>query len=499
MQKMWDAVIESTGAYLPNIIGAVAVLAIGTLVAVAIAKAARAVCRRTTIDRKIERLVFGEESGTTVPVEIGIGKGVFYLFMIFVFIAVFQVLQLTMVTEPLNNLLASIFGYLPNIAGAGLLLLVAWVLAALLRRATRAVLQRARLDERLRDRMEPEVESTFSPLSKTLSDVVYWLVFLLFLPGILNALALQGPLEPVKALLNKVSAFMPNIIGAGIIILIGWFAAGLVRKIVSNLLAATGLDRLSERVGLADTLGKTKLSGLIGLVLYVLILIPVVIAGLNALQLDAITQPASAMLGRVMDAMPLLFGAALLLVFSYVVARLVATLTTNTLGRIGFNNVFVKLGVSKTPAEGAKAPAAVTGTLVLVTIMLLAAIEAARMLEFGALGNLLAELLVFGGHILMGLIVLGAGIFLANLVAKSMQQSDQTNANLLATVTRVVILLLAGAMALRQMDIANEIVNLAFGLLIGAVAVAAALAFGLGGRDSAKRMIEEWRTKGKDK
>jgi hypothetical protein len=74
-----------------------------------------------------------------------------------------------------------------------------------------------------------------------------------------------------------------------------------------------------------------------------------------------------------------------------------------------------------------------------------------------------------------------------------MQESDRANAGLLATVTRVVILVLAGAMALRQMDIANEIVNLAFGLLVGAVAVAVALAFGLGGRDSAMRLIEEWR------
>lgn len=496
MQEMWNTVIESTEVYLPNVVGAVAVLAIGTLVAIGIATAVRAVCRRTTIDRKISGLVFGKESGTTLPVETGIGKGVFYLLMIFVLIAVFQVLQLTMVTDPLNNLLTSILGYVPHIAGAGLLLLIAWVLAALLRRATRSVLQRVRLDERLGDHAQADEKGTSAPLSKTLSEVVYWVVFLLFLPGILNALGLQGPLEPVKALLNKVSAFMPNIIGAGIIVLIGWFAAGLVRKIVSSLLAATGLDRLSERVGLSDTLNETKLSDLIGLVLYVLILIPVAIAGLNALKLDAVTQPASAMLGRIMDAMPLLFGAALLLVFSYVAARLVATLVTTVLASIGFNNVLVKLGVSKTPAEGAKAPAAVAGTLALVTIMILAAIEAARMLEFAALGNLLAELLVFGGHILMGLIVLGAGAFLANLVAKSVQQSDRPNAGLLATATRVVILALAGAMALRQMDIANEIVNLAFGSLIGAVAIAVALAFGLGGRESASRMIEEWRVKG---
>ena len=99
----------------------------------------------------------------------------------------------------------------------------------------------------------------------------------------------------------------------------------------------------------------------------------------------------------------------------------------------------------------------------------------------------------------MGLVILGVGMFLANVVAKSVQESGRANASLLATAARIVILVLAGAMALRQMDIANEIVNLAFGLLLGAVAVAVALAFGLGGRESAAKLIEEWRTSTKSK
>jgi hypothetical protein len=58
---------------------------------------------------------------------------------------------------------------------------------------------------------------------------------------------------------------------------------------------------------------------------------------------------------------------------------------------------------------------------------------------------------------------------------------------------QIFILFLAGAMALRQMGIANEIINLAFGLLLGAMAVALALAFGLGGREIAASQLEEWR------
>jgi hypothetical protein len=55
----------------------------------------------------------------------------------------------------------------------------------------------------------------------------------------------------------------------------------------------------------------------------------------------------------------------------------------------------------------------------------------------------------------------------------------------------VSIIVLAGAMALRQMGVANDIINLAFGLLLGAVALAVALAVGLGARDVAGREVEE--------
>ncbi|TNF71604.1 MAG: hypothetical protein EP299_11375 [Acidobacteria bacterium] len=53
--------------------------------------------------------------------------------------------------------------------------------------------------------------------------------------------------------------------------------------------------------------------------------------------------------------------------------------------------------------------------------------------------------------------------------------------------------MLAGAMALRQMNVAEDIITIAFGLILGAAAVAAAIAFGVGGRDLARAQLESWR------
>jgi hypothetical protein len=108
------------------------------------------------------------------------------------------------------------------------------------------------------------------------------------------------------------------------------------------------------------------------------------------------------------------------------------------------------------------------------------------------LGDLIAQFLVFAGHIFLGLIIFAIGLYLANLASKTVLASGAAQAGLLAMAARLSIIVLAGAMALRQMGLANEIINLTFGLLLGAIAVAVAIAFGLGGRDIAARELAGW-------
>ena len=117
---------------------------------------------------------------------------------------------------------------------------------------------------------------------------------LFFLPAILGTLGLVGLLLPVQHLLDLLLAFLPNLLAAALLVLVGWFVARLVQRIVSGLVAAVGLDAFSTRLGITQALGGQRLSNLIGWFVYILILLPVVIAALQTLQLAAITAPASA-------------------------------------------------------------------------------------------------------------------------------------------------------------------------------------------------------------
>ena len=483
--------LKSLGEYVPSLVGAVAVLVVGWILALLVAAAVRALLRRTGLDNKAARWVAGEEAAKAVGVERAVSRGVFYILMLFVLVGSFQVLGLTLITEPINRFLTVVLEFAPRLVGAGILLLVAWVIANLLKLIIMRVLTAAKVDQHFGEKVGVKEEKPL-PVTKSIANAVYWLVFLLFLPAVLGALAIEGLLTPVQEMLSKLLAFLPNIFAAGLILAIGWFAARIVQRIASNLLAAVGVDRLSERVGVARALGEQKLSRVIGFVLYVLVLVPVLIAALNALALEAVAAPASKMLSTFLDAVPGIFGAVLVLALAYVVGRIVAGLATNVLAQVGFDGIMVKLGVAKKESEGGRSPAAMAGYVVLVAIMLFAAMEAASLVGFETVTGLVAKFMVFAGHVVLGLVIFGIGLYLSGVVVKIVRASGSSLAGPLAFAARLAILLFAGAMALRQMGLANEIISLAFGLIVGAIAVAVAIAFGLGGREIAGRELQRW-------
>lgn len=487
---------DMLGGYVPTLLAAVGVLVIGWLVAWIVSGLVRKALERTSLDNQIAAWVTGDAGELEFNVEKWVSRGVFYFLMLFVLVAFFQVAGLPGITEPLNRFLVEVFEYLPRLLGPAILILIAWILATTLRFLVRTVLERSQVDEKLVEQTKKEGEEAprrkAIPLSKTLSETVYWLVFLLFLPAVLGPLGLDGILEPVQNLVDQLLGFLPQLLAAGLIFAVGWFVARIVQRIISSLLSAVGTDRFAEQVGVSKALGKQTLSGLIGTIVYVLILIPVLIGALDALRLESVTQPASEMLNTILLALPNLFAAFLILTIAYLVGRIVAGLVSNILASIGFNKILQRLGISQKSLEGQQAPSEIVGTLTLLTILFLAASEASEVLGFTLVSDLVSQFIVFAGKVLLGIVIFGVGLYLANIASAAIRSSRASEASLLGMGARVAIIFLSAAMALRQMGLANEIIQLAFGLTLGAIAVAVALAFGLGAREAAARQVERW-------
>jgi Conserved TM helix len=360
--------------------------------------------------------------------------------------------------------------------------------------------------------------------SETLGNALYWFVFLFFLPLILDVLDLRGPLAPVQNLLNEILSALPNIFKAALIGLVGWFVARIVRELVTNLLAAAGTERLAARIGLNRAAPGQSLSGLLGTVVYLMVLIPTAVAALDALQIPAISGPATSMLQRVLDIIPQILTAAAILAVAYVVSQFIGDLVTNLLNGLGFNNIFRALGLNSlhqsttdtttatppvqgvpttrgtiVPTPSKQTPSEVAGLVARVGVMLVAAVAATGVLGIDSLTQLVNGLLLIAGQVLSGIVVFAIGLYLANLAYTVVSSSGTQQSRTLAQIARLAIIAFVSAMALQQMGIAASIVNLAFGLMLGAIAVAVAISFGLGGRDVASEQLRDWLTGFRDK
>jgi hypothetical protein len=405
-----------------------------------------------------------------------------------------------------------------GVAGALIILVVGWVIARLFQAGVTAALRRTGLDRRLAPAISDDPTAPTAPTdtARVIGRIVFWLVMLFVLIAVFDALGLELVTAPLTDLLAGIFEFLPRLFAALLILVLGWLLARIASQIVTSVLAAMGVDRLATRLGFANALGTQRLSGILGTIVYILILLPVITAALDALQLEALTLPLTNMINQILAAIPNIVAAAILVTLAYVVGRVLADLVTSVLTGLGVNAWPARLGLatptaatgttvrtaSASASTGASSgalspaergtPAGMVGTLVQVAVVWFALIQALELLGFDQVAVLLTDLLALAGRILLGLVIFLVGLYLARLAAGAIRSSGVDQPNLLATAAQAAILVLTGAMALRQIGVANEIINLAFGLLLGAVAVAAALAFGLGGREVAGRQLQSW-------
>ena len=516
VNRFADEVSGQLGQFLPSLVWAIVLLLLGWIVATLVALAVKNLLKRTNFDNRIASWVTGQPADQGIAVEKWVATIVYWVIFLFAIVASLNALNLAGVSAPLNNFLDQIFLYLPRIGGAVVLLGVAWVTATLVRSLVINGLSRFNLDERLAQQARMESGGPPIVLNETIGNVLYWFILLLFIPLILSALQIPGLLAPVEGLINSFLQAIPRIITAGIVLALGWIIARIVRGVVTNLLMATGADQMGTRMGLkATTTEGTTLSGLAGTLAYVLVLIPAVIAALNELDIDAISVPAILMLEQVLTAIPQIIMAGVVIAAAYFVGQFVADLVTSLLRGAGFDNIMSILGLpelnvgteptvqSGVDAEGrpvptvqspGRSPSELVGIIALVAIVLFGAITATEILNFPGLTDIVRAVLQVGARVLSGVVVFAVGLYLANLAYRLVNTMGTGQAKVLAQAARIAIIIFVGAMALQQMGVAPDIVNLAFGLLLGAIAVAIAISFGLGGRDVAGEQLREWLT-----
>ncbi len=363
-------------------------------------------------------------------------------------------------------------GMAQKVGVAVLILVVAWVLAKIVKTLFAKLVGKIGFLQR--------EDADGKTLGESLGQIASLLVWLFALVAVLQVFSLERALAPIQSLLDGVMAYLPNLIGAVFLFIVGSMIAKILRQLVETGLRTVNFDKWLNRGGAdAVTGGSVNLSKTIATIVYALVMIVVAIAALQVLGISAIADPAQQMLEMIFNAIPAIIAAALILGIGYAIARFAGGLLEDILKSFGTDRALGELEIFP---EGKSASAGLA-KVAQVAIMVFFAIMAARMLGFPEITRILNEVLALGGKVLFGAVVIAAGFIVAKLVARLAGEGTG------ATIVRWAIIVLFVAMGLEYMGIADSIIQLAFGAVVIGGAIAAALAFGLGGRDAAGRAL----------
>ena len=387
----------------------------------------------------------------------------------------------------------------PKVLIAILILIVTWVVARAVAWVMRKAIDRS---PALKKHVTGTPEETVGHQLGTIAKLIIWLV------GIMAALRFLGfgqILAPINDLVTQIFNFLPRLIGAGLIFFLGLIVARIVRRLVETVLIAANVDGLLARIGIGSSDGTVRTSAeavppgaapgatrasiakALGILAYAFIIIPIAIAAVNVLGIDAISGPATQMLNQIGQAIPRILAAALWIGIAFIAAKFLKTIIEAILPPTGFDDAIRSTGV----LPGAVSPSRIVANIAMIAIILAASVEAAKQLGGGTVAIFLAQVTELGGKVIFGSVIIVVGILLARIIA-NLVGSGTGEGGYAQTLVRYAIIALFTAIGLTFMGLADQIVMLAFGLILGSAAVACAIAFGLGGRDAAARVLERW-------
>ncbi|WP_298494906.1 mechanosensitive ion channel [uncultured Algibacter sp.] len=378
----------------------------------------------------------------------------------------------------LDNLSQSIGGNLSSALAAIIIIIIGWFIAGLLKRVVSKLLKKTGIDDKIKN-------SKIS-ISKFVSKLVYFLVMIFVFTLALEKLGMSNVLDPLKNMLNEFAGFLPNIVGAGLVCYIGYMLATIISELVE--LSGDSIQKLVPKLKLPENIDFVNV---IKKVVFIFIFIPLLISAFNILNMDSISEPATTMLKDFFSAIPKVIVAALILILFVVGGRFLSELVKDLLNSMNLNNFFNKAGLSS--ITGNTNLVKVIGNLVYFFIILFGLTTAVEKLEFTHLSDIIYTITNYAGKILFGLVILAIGNWIATIAANNFAKSD--NNSFVASIIRIAILSIFLAIGLRTMGIADEIINLAFGITLGTVALTIILSFGLGGREAAGKQMDKILTK----
>ena len=363
-----------------------------------------------------------------------------------------------------------------GVVKAVLLLVLAYFIASAVRSMLKALLNKTSFCKSQEDGAKKE------SIVEYIGDIAYLFVMLLFVPGIFSALGASTIATPILDMMRSIWSFLPNLLGAGIVLMLGNLVAKLIRQLLAPALKKANVDKLQEKLG-CETPSDVSLSETLAYLVYVLILIPVIIAALQVLKLDVLTAPATMMLQEILTYIPLVAAALFVAGLGVVLGRLVSQIVTRLIAASGADEK-VKEFIGETSYKFSLS--GIVGSILNGVIVILFTVQGVNLLKLEILTKVGTAIIGYLPNILAAVLVMAAAWIGSAAAQRAFEKNGFTCC---AAFIRGLILVIAGFMILSQLGIAVSIVNEAFIIILTGAALAFAIAFGIGGADIVKKYL----------
>ncbi len=365
---------------------------------------------------------------------------------------------------------------------AVVILVAAFIVAAIVKALVVKLLGKGKLGEFLA-KADGEGDKP-GTVKEFIGKLVYLLVFLLFVPAIFATLGLEAVTAPINQVLSTIWGYVPSVVAAVIVLVIGFFVAKAVRQLLIPVFDKIKVNKIQEKLGVEVT-DSAKLSNTLAYVVYVLILIPMVILALDVLDIDVISNPATAVLNTIFAFIPNILVALIIITIGWFIAKFVGQIVTRLIASAGLDAKVAKL-MDKDDSKVVLSK--LIGVIVQVVIVIFFVVEGINVLKLAVLTDIGAVIIGYMPAVLSAVVILVICFFASSMAEKALKKSGYST---YATLVKIAIFTIGGFMVLSQLGIAAEIVNSAFKLIIAALAVAFAIAFGVGGRDFAAKTLKK--------
>jgi len=314
-------------------------------------------------------------------------------------------------------------------------------------------------------------KTTGGNIGSAFGKAVFWLALLYTLYLALTRLGMGDHFAPIENLFTSITSFLPNLIGAVLTLVIGFAIAKVGGMATTSVLEAAQVDNLANKSGLSDATGsKGSIAKALGTLVFVMIIVPVFVAAISALQIEAISTPLSNMLNGFLEYIPQLVSAAVILGLTIFIGRYASNFLAGFLPTLGFDRSINEI-VSLDDGEGLKtSPSKAAGYLVFLITLVVGVSAAVNVLANESLSEAFGAVQTFGGQLLRAAVLIIIGVFF------------------FVKYTAMVLFIFLG---LSTLDPDGQIIPVAFSAFVIAAAVAGAIAFGLGGREWASKILNK--------